>query len=394
MNKKLLAAAVAVAVASPAAFAESTVYGKFHTSIDAIDYETTNTDNYEVNSRASRLGFKGSEDLGNGLKAIYQLELGFNSTGDGPGQSGGNVFGSRTRNTFVGLSGDWGTVLVGRHDTPAKMAFYAAGTERLGDSVIDLNLGNNLTGTPSSLAPIGVFHEYRANDAIAYVSPNFSGFTIAAAVMPGEDIGNKTATSTTTGASICKNQRDGIADHYSVGLMYKGNGLRAGAGYASYDLDQCGFKATTTPLQPFEADSYEVAQIGASYTMNNFSFGGHYENSSNNPLPSPVASALLGNKGHDYWAWGLTGKATFGNNAVSLVYTDSKYEPDRAPGLDVDVERGGWGLSAEHNFSKRSKLYAAYASGEVKYGRDAVTVLGVKKKEKNDVFSLGMIHNF
>ena len=56
MNKKLLAAAVAAAVvASPAAFAESTVYGKMHASIDAIDYESSNEDNYEVNSRASRL---------------------------------------------------------------------------------------------------------------------------------------------------------------------------------------------------------------------------------------------------------------------------------------------------------------------------------------------------
>ena len=50
MNKKLLAAAVAAAVvAAPAAFAESTVYGKMHTSIDAIDYETFNEDNYDVN---------------------------------------------------------------------------------------------------------------------------------------------------------------------------------------------------------------------------------------------------------------------------------------------------------------------------------------------------------
>ena len=287
MNKKLLAAAVAVAVASPAAFAESTVYGKFHTSIDAIDYDTTNEDNYEVNSRASRLGFKGSEDLGNGLKAIYQLELGFNSSGDGRGQDGGNVFGGKTRNTFVGLSGDWGTFLVGRHDTPAKMAFYAAGTEMLGDSVIDLNLGNNLSGDYSPNSPIGVFHEYRANDAIAYVSPNFSGFTVAAAIIPGEDLGNTTHLDLprrcsspplpgvnrcdSSPASTCKNQRDGLADHYSVGLMYKGNGLQAGAGYSSYDLDKCGSSSM---------DDYDVMQIGASYTMNNFKFGAHYEDSS------------------------------------------------------------------------------------------------------------------
>ena len=139
MNKKLLASAVIAAVAaSPAAFAESTVYGKMHTSVDAIDYDN-GRDNREVNNRSSRLGFKGSEDLGNGLKAIYQIEFGIRSDG-GQEQVTGDGHTS-LRNTFVGLASDWGTFLVGRHDTPMKMAFYASGNERLGDSAIDLNRG-------------------------------------------------------------------------------------------------------------------------------------------------------------------------------------------------------------------------------------------------------------
>ena len=94
MNKKLLAAAVAAAVvAAPAAFAESTVYGKMHTSVDMIDYESSNEDNWEMNSRASRLGFKGSEDLGNGLKAIYQIELQVNSGGGSDGQGSTSFLG-------------------------------------------------------------------------------------------------------------------------------------------------------------------------------------------------------------------------------------------------------------------------------------------------------------
>jgi predicted porin len=388
MNKKLLAAAVAVAVASPAAFAESTVYGKMHASIDAIDYDTTSTDNYEVNSRASRLGFKGSEDLGNGLKAIYQIELGIdiNSSGaDGQaGASNGNgIFGSKTRNTFVGLSGDFGTFIVGRHDTPAKMAFYAAGTEMLGDSVIDLSLGNDLSGAANPNQPIGVFHEYRADDAIAYVSPNFSGFTVAAAIIPGEDSGTSTTTPSVAGvftnlpgttvgtipASSCKNQRDSIADHYSVGLMYKGNGLQAGAGYSSYDLDQCGGNSNL--------DDYEVMQIGASYTMNNFKFGAHYEDSSN----------VGGMNNLDYTAWGVVGKATFGNNAVAVVYTDAELDAPSSSSMG-DVDRDGWGISAEHNFSKRTKVYAAYAAGTVDYSSSS------ESDDDNDVFSLGMVHNF
>ena len=349
MNKKLLAAAVAAAVvAAPAAFAEATIYGKFHASIDSNDFEAVdNEDNYEVNSRSSRVGLKGSEDLGGGLKAIYQLELSVNVDGGGSGQDGASSgLGGSSRNTFIGLSGDFGTFLVGRHDTPGKVAFYGAGNERLGDSVIDLSLSSGLARSRSSKAPIGVFHEYRANDAIAYVSPSFSGFTFIGAVIPGED-------------NDASDARDGIADHWSVGGIYKGNGLKASIGYTEYDIVN------------FDK---EVLQVGASYTMNNFSIGAQWEDTDNNNLAT---------EGEDYEAWAITGKATFGNNAVSLVYTMSEKEPE-ASGNDVETD--GWGVAVEHNFSKRTKAYAAYASADIdnEAGDD----------EDDDVFSLGMIHNF
>jgi predicted porin len=361
---------------APAAYAQATLYGKFHTSIDKNDNDSYDEDNWEVNSRASRLGVKGSEDLGGGLKAIYQLEVNVNSDGSSSDGQGNNSGLTSARNTFVGLSGGFGTFLVGRHDTPAKVAYYAAGVENLGDSILDLNLGNNLSAEPSSLSPIGVFHEYRASDAIAYISPNFSGFTFAAAVIPGED-----------GDAPTDGDRDSINDHWSVGLMYAGGGLKASVGYAKYDLDDGSAGPTalpdwlpdlkTTVVPPtLEFDDYKVLQAGASYTFSNFKIGGAYETSKN----------AAGVKDADYDAWGITGQATFGNNAISLAYTSSKLDPD-LNGSKVDG--GGWGIAGEHNFSKRTKVYAAYAAGEYDYGNayDA-------DDEDNDVFSLGMIHNF
>ncbi len=238
MNKKLLAAAVVAAVAaSPAAFADSTVYGKLHTAIQYNDFEIPDgaggkidQSNYSVESNASRLGFKGSEDLGNGLKAIYQIEFGISSDG-GLAQTNANT-GPRTpinnaRNTFVGLSGDWGTALVGRHDTPMKMAFYASGNELLGDSIIDLNDDQSL---------IGVFQEVRASNAIAYVSPNFSGFTVVGAIIPGEEIETPaTGPVPMPYSPLGKEARDGLADHWSVGAMYSGNGLKVSGGYEQLD---------------------------------------------------------------------------------------------------------------------------------------------------------------
>ena len=373
MNKKLIAAAIAAAVvASPAAFAESTVYGKMHTSIDALDYDqgspnASNFDNWEVNNRASRLGFKGSEDLGNGLKAIYQIEFGIRSDGGAQQNTGDGQ--TTQRNTFVGLAGDWGTFLVGRHDTPMKMAFYASGNERLGDSAIDLN--RNAFNSPGRNSPIGVFQEFRANNAIAYVSPNFSGFTVTAAVVPGEQSGSSTIT---TAGGTQKNDLDGIADHYSVGAMYKGNGLKASIGYEMLATQPNA--SVLTAAQIAGNDDQKTLQAGASYTMNNFSFGGVYQTTDNAGFV----------KDGDYDAWALTGKYTFGNNAISAVYTDSSYDPN---GSANDVDTDGWGLAAEHNFSKRTKVYAAYAANSVDN-----KVVGPGSDPDQDLFSMGMIHNF
>ena len=126
MNKKLIAVAIAAAVAAPAAMAgDTTMYGKVHMSIN------NSNDAWYVSDHAARWGVKGSEDLGNGLKAIFKYEVSYDV-------DEGGAFGS-ARNSYLGLAGGFGTFLVGRHDTPAKVAFYAAGNERLGDSIIDLN---------------------------------------------------------------------------------------------------------------------------------------------------------------------------------------------------------------------------------------------------------------
>lgn len=354
MNKKLLAAAIAAAmVAAPAAFAESTVYGKLHTSIDSNDFDN-GRDNWEVRSRSSRLGFKGSEDLGGGLKAIYQIELSISSDG-GAQQNVSDGIGSQ-RNTFIGLSGGFGTFLVGRHDTPMKIAFYGAGNERLGDSIIDLNSG-----------VMGVFQEVRANNAIAYVSPSFSGFTFAAAVVPGEEFDNDDASASDANGD---NASDGIADHVSLGLIYKGNGLKASIGYEELDNQAGGL--STFPASGDNEDM-ETFQVGMSYTMNNLSAGIQYQDTDNFGFAEDV----------DYEAWAITGKATFGNNAISLVYTMSETD---APGSSSDVDTDGWGVAAEHNFSKRTKVYAAYGTNE--------TDVDGSSDEDDDVFSLGMIHNF
>jgi len=323
------------------------VYGKAHVSVDKNDIYM-GADNYTVASRASRLGFKGSEDLGNGLKAIFQYEMTYSGL-DGSGQNVPNGIGS-ARNSYIGLAGDWGTFLVGRHDTPTKVAYYAAGVEELGDSILDLNTGGTGYSLSNPGSVSGLFREFRANNAIAYISPSFSGFTVAAAAVPGET------------DAPCNAECDGISDHYSVSAMYGGNGLKASIGYESKLL-------SASP----NADEEDILQVGASYTMNAFKVGVMYQDISNYNSDSDV----------DADAWAVVGSWKFGNNKLIAQYGQGSMDVDG--GQDVDKDTYGIGL--EHAFSKRTSAYVAYANGEW-------DVDGSNDDPDSDQFSVGMIHNF
>ena len=333
MNKKLIAVAIAAAVAAPAAMAnDTTLYGKAHVSIG--NFDDGSSDAWEVNSHASRLGVKGSEDLGNGLKAIFKYEFQIDVDSNDGINSG--------RNAYVGLSGDFGTVLAGRHDTPAKVAFYATGNEIIGDSIVDINR-------------VG-FTEFRVDNAIAYISPNFSGFTVAAAVVPGEGTLN----------TVTNNVADGLADAYSIGLMYSGNGIKAGVGYEAADGDMTLMTSGGGGGFFLEGSDHEMIQAGASFTFGDFMVGGNYQ----------TTSDTGGVNGLDYDVWSINGKANFGNNYVMARYGNAELD-DGTTSVDVDTLH----LAAGHKMSKRTQVYVAYEN------QDAGSV-------DADAFALGMIHSF
>ncbi|MBP8147748.1 MAG: porin, partial [Acidovorax sp.] len=102
-----LALAVLALLGSTAAFAQSsvTLYGRVNTTVER--QEVGNVKTTGLFNNASRFGFKGTEDLGGGLKAGFQLESGFNSD---TGASAATFFG---RQSEVNLSGGFGTVRLG-----------------------------------------------------------------------------------------------------------------------------------------------------------------------------------------------------------------------------------------------------------------------------------------
>src|SRR3990172_2278328 len=126
MNKKILAAAIATALAAPltamaADDGNITLYGQANVSVDSIDAgpdkQTTN-----VSTNQSVLGVKGWEGLGNGLKAVFHWDV-FVGVDDGQEDVGGsNSFFGASRDSWVGLEGGFGTVALGAQGRPWKTA--------------------------------------------------------------------------------------------------------------------------------------------------------------------------------------------------------------------------------------------------------------------------------
>ena len=167
MKKNILAIAIASAVAAPVAMADApTVYGQFNVAIDSVSVDG-GTSGMNVVNRNSRVGVKGSEDLGNGMKAVYQLETTVNVPN---GATAGGSFGG-ARNTFVGVAGGFGTVVMGRHDSPLRMIQPKDG---FADNA---NAGNNTSRFNGGLAG-----EDRVDEVVAYLG-TFGDISVAAALV-------------------------------------------------------------------------------------------------------------------------------------------------------------------------------------------------------------------
>ncbi len=162
MKKSLIALAALAAVGAASAQSTVTLYGRVDASIGASKNTVTNVSTSQVfNGSAggltgSRWGMRGTEDLGGGLKAVFQLENRL-SVDDG------NDTGGFQGDAFVGLSGDFGTVHLGRTYT----AFDGVKAVSVGSSVFDSAF------TPNALPAYAV----RAANQVKYVSPSYSGFT-------------------------------------------------------------------------------------------------------------------------------------------------------------------------------------------------------------------------
>lgn len=181
MNKKLIALAVAGACVAPTVMAQTanpvTLYGRAYVTLENVKASGV-SERWRVEDNSSLFGIRGTEDLGGGLKAFFQFETQFRLDSQTAAQGGASTFAAR--NSGVGLQGGWGSFLMGRWDSPYKVAGYPA------DPYILLSLA----GYWSTVQDDGNFGR-RLPNVVQYWTPNIAGFTARLAVTANEQ---KTAT--------------------------------------------------------------------------------------------------------------------------------------------------------------------------------------------------------
>jgi predicted porin len=190
MQKKIIALAVA-GLASTAAFAQTNVqiYGIFDYGYsyrwDNLVPNTVDSNSAFNGGQASgsRLGFKGTEDLGNGLKAVFLFEQGLSvdtssgantdaaNTLNNTGKTGSNNS-TYTRQAYAGLTGNFGTLIGGRMYTP-HFALWSGSIDPFGAGTVG-QYANVMGGAAGG-------DVVRVDNAVAYVSPSFGGFTVTGA---------------------------------------------------------------------------------------------------------------------------------------------------------------------------------------------------------------------
>jgi predicted porin len=232
MKKTLIAAAVLASVGS-AAFAQSsvTIYGRLNETIERQKVGDGDN-NWVMQNNASRLGFKGSEDLGGGLKAGFILEHRFNLN-DGR-TTYGNAFWGGAGQAEVNIgSSQIGTIRLGHFTSEA---YYATADY--------VSMHNHDTGTSSDA--LYAFVDNSSNK-VAYRSPSFGGFTLDAAVTAADSpntkrsfdfAGNYDAGPLHLGAGFTK-LKDSDAKQFAFRALYELGAFTFG-GYVQRDTDGFG----------------------------------------------------------------------------------------------------------------------------------------------------------
>jgi predicted porin len=373
--------------AASAAHAQSsvTLYGTIDTSITYVQHANGNNNLWSVGNSSggdlsgTRWGLKGQEDLGGGLKAIFQLENGFNPSTGGLGQ-GSRLFG---RQAFVGLASDqFGTVTLGRQYDP------------LVDMVQGITADNYFGSTFATPGDVDNYdNSSRTNNAIKYVSANYSGLQVEGMYAFGGVAGSTGSGQTWSAAASYNNGPFSIAAGYFVADNPSVTGFErttwGGTSDGTFDgsLINLGFQT---------ARSINIARVAGQYVAGPFTFGLSYSNSQ---YKADAQSAFLSTEKYN------TGNGFLNYQATPALLLGLGYSYTRASG-DTGASYNQVSLGADYNLSKRTDVYLVgayqHASGdtlnangtEVVSAQASVGSYGYGGTNSQELFSLGLRHKF
>lgn len=382
MQKKLIA--LAIAGLSSAAFAQTnvTIYGVADGTFDYIKVNNAlgNPSNTRVTSNGSNLGFKGTENLGNGMKAIFQFETEVNF--DNNSSLGLN------RDSFVGLTGGFGQLTLGTQTGPSNA---------LGGR-LDVNSGDTIMSNTAVLGKLGGAFAFnlgvkgaqfasgstfdtRFKNSIAYVSPSFSGLQATAMYVANE---NKVST---PGSKV-------NSSAYDLGVNYENGPVFVGATYARISERNDSF--VVLPL---------ANVFGTNQVDKEFRIGGMYD------FGMATVRALYARTKMDIDGfnakqnvWGIGGTFNVSPNGKLVAQYYKAADLNLSSGTDDKTGAKFYTIGYEHSLSKRTMLKAGYAYlkndsavstngfGGYDFGYNSVGVTGDNVKLSG--FQFGMRHAF
>ncbi|GBU10231.1 porin [Gammaproteobacteria bacterium] len=395
MKKTIFAVALTAALGLSAAQAETVLYGSLRFGMNYAK----NHNNYEIVGNqwvqgeekkgadlvdtGSRIGIKGGEDLGNGFKAIFLAEFAFDGM---EGHLGNNGGGFSNRLAYIGLQSDTvGTFAVGRQDNPfhSTVVFATADTFNevsvfagalatsfvLTGGIIDTN-GNGDTDARGLASRVG--------NAVAYVSPTWSGFSFNTALIidaPNGEPANLGDANTSV-------------DAFTVNAQYKSDfGLTAAIGYL--DAQRVGDR-TAGPMST-DAKVYS-ANVGFENDM--FSAGVGYTDGKSTSdmmgLDFPLDVKANG--------WDIGGQFKFNQEMTSVRALVGKAKGKFATnvaGFTNETNITNWAIGLEHKLSQRTRVWAEYENQKTTYTLRVNGGINQRpESDKTNRFNMGVRHDF
>ena len=342
MKKQVISLAVSMAFAAPV-FAQNsvTLYGVID---EGLDY-TNNVGGkhlYEMAGgviQGSRWGLKGSEDLGGGLKAVFQLENGFNINNGNLGQ-GSRMFG---RQAFVGLSGaSFGTVTLGRqYDSLVDYLAPLTANGNWGGSVFQHPYDNDNTG-----------NSFRVNNTVKFASNTYAGFQFGGTY------------------SFSNDTNFGNNRQYSIGTSYTLGGLQVAAAYLQANRPGANGNGGAIAANDanFTAERLRIFGAGVNYAFGPATVGVVYTNSNmKNPTGTaytaasilPTSGPLVGGslttlKFQNIELNGMYQLTPALSLGAEYVYTMVNYDTTAG---SAKPKMHTFALMADYNVSKRTDVY-------------------------------------